>query len=330
MSDKRRLDRLDQPAIEFAHRDFVCVEAQRTVADAIACSQHTRVDSKIIYFYAVDADGRLMGVVPTRQLLLSPPDTPISNLLLRNLITLPADATLLDACELFVLHRLLALPIVDDEGRILGIVDVEQYADEIHDMDVREQVNDVFQLIGVRLGQVKGNSVVSHYGNRFPWLLCNIGGGLACAVVAGLFEVTLAKVLALALFIPVVLALAESVSIQSLTLTLQSQHGGRLGWGRVGRLALRELPLGLLLGASCGMLVGLTAWLWQGDAHVALCLLVSITLSVAAAAMFGLLVPSVLMIVQRDPQVASGPITLASADITTTLIYLGLATWWLL
>ncbi len=300
-----------------------------TVTEAIRATQESQIDSRIVYFYVVDVDDRLEGVLPTRRLLLSPSQTRIRDIMIDKPITLPESATLLDACELFVLHRLLALPVVDEQRRMLGVVDIEQYADEVRDMDVREQANDVFQLIGVRIGQVKGNSIASHYFNRFPWLLCNIGGGLACALVAGQFQAVLDKVIVLALFIPVVLALAESVSIQSLTMTLQAQHGNRVQWRRVLAALSRELPLGLLLGASCGVLVALACWLWKGEAEVALCLLVSITFTVCAATLFGLLVPSILMSAQRDPQVASGPITLATADITTTLFYLGLATWWL-
>ncbi|HTN76794.1 MAG TPA: magnesium transporter [Pirellulaceae bacterium] len=329
MTSSIQPQRLNRLAVEFAHRDFARVLSTQTVADAIDTAQTSQIDSRIVYFYVVDAENRLQGVVPTRQLLLSPPTTPITEIMIKNVIRLPADATWLDACELFVLHRLMALPIVDEQRRVVGVVDIEQYADEVRDMDVREQAQDIFQLIGVRLNQMRGNSVLSHFSNRFPWLLCNIGGGLACAVVAGQFQATLDQIIVLALFIPVVLALAESVSIQSLTLTLQAQHGNRVNWSRVLQLVGRELPLGLLLGGACGSLVGLAAWLWKGEPQVALCLLASITITVTTSTLFGLLVPSILMSAQRDPQVASGPITLASADVTTTLVYLGLATWWL-
>jgi magnesium transporter len=330
MQQTTRLERFDRPVLEFAHRDFARVYVNQSVAEAISTVQQSNVESRIVYFYVVDAEERLVGVVPTRRLLLSAPDTPITSIMIKNVITLPQSATLMDASELFILQRLLALPIVDAERRVVGVVDVEQYSDEIRDIDLRDHAQDVFQLIGVRLSEIKEDSVFAHFRSRFPWLLCNIGGGLACAVVAGLFEATLDKVIALALFIPVVLALAESVSIQALTLTLEAQHGSRVAWTRILRAFWRELPLGLLLGGGCGAIVGLVASLWQGGVMVGITLFASILLTVTAATLFGLLVPSILMTIQRDPRVASGPITLATADITTTLIYLGLATWWLL
>jgi magnesium transporter len=90
------------------------------------------------------------------------------------------------------------------------------------------------------------------------------------------------------------------------------------------------VPLGLMLGAACGALVGAIAWMWQGKGGVAACILASISLSVTAAATYGLLVPTLLHKIQRDAKVASGPLTLTMTDITTTVIYLGISTWWLL
>jgi magnesium transporter len=328
--DQRHMDRLNELALAHAHRDYAHVRATHTVAEALDAVRQSDVQSRIVYFYVLDEQGRLQGVVPTRRLLLSPPDARIGELMVKNTIVLPATASLLDACEMFIVHRLLALPIVDNERHVLGIIDVEEYTDEIRELDVREASNDVFQLIGVRLAQVQQASLPRHLAMRFPWLLCNIGGGLLCAVIAGIFENVLEQVILLALFIPVVLALAESVSIQSLTLTLQAQHGTRTNWRMVLASLRREFPVGVLLGILCGLLVGLAALLWQGQLAPAAVILLAITLSVATAALLGLLVPSVMMAFDRDPKVASGPITLAATDTLTMIYYLGLGTWWLL
>jgi magnesium transporter len=205
-------------------------------------------------------------------------------------------------------------------------VDVELYTDEISDLAARQESEDVFQLIGVRLAQVRQASVPTAFWARFPWLLCNIGGGLACAFLAAFYEQVLANVVVLAMFIPIVLALAESVSIQSLTLTLQAHEAGRFQWTRVLWALHREVMIGLLLGLSCGGLVGLVALIWQGRGLVALCILLSIALAVTTAALFGLAVPTALRAIQRDPKAASGPIVLAMTDITTLFYYLGFAT----
>jgi magnesium transporter len=321
---------LDGLAINNAHRDFARVYIGQTVADALAEVQRSKLESRIVYFYVVDEDGRLQGVVPTRRLLLSPPSTPVSKIMVRRAIALSSRATLLDACEMFIFHRLMALPITDDEGKILGVIDVDQYTEEIRQLDEREQSDEIFQLIGVRLAQVRQAPLPILFRSRFPWLLCNITGGVTCAFIAGFFEKVLDQVIVIALFIPVVLALAESVSIQSLTLAIQLQHRRPAPWAVMLRALRSEMPLGLMLGAACGGLVAGIAWLWQGDGVIAACILASISLSVMLAAVFGLLVPSLLHKLQRDPQVASGPLTLALTDIVTMVVYLGLGTWLLL
>jgi magnesium transporter len=318
---------LDEPALKHARSDFVRVFAGQTVGEALATVQGSEVGGRIVYFYVVDEQGRLRGVVPTRRLLLSPPDTPIDRIMVEKVIALPHTATLLEACEFFMFHRLLALPIVDDEGRILGVIDVELYTDEISDLAHREESDDVFQLIGVRLAQVQRASMPVVFSRRFPWLLCNIVGGLAAAVLAGFYQDILDRIVLLALFIPVVLALAESVSIQSLTLTLQAQHGRQFDLHAAMRDFVREMPVGLALGIASGTLVAAAAWIWRGEGWAALSILLSISLAVMTAALFGLTVPTVLRAAQRDPKIAAGPITLALTDLVTLFFYLALATW---
>jgi len=319
-------EHLNEPVLRHVRQDFVRIPQAHTVGEALAHVRQGQSGSRIVYFYVVDEQNRLKGVVPTRRLLLNPPETPIRAIMVDRVIALPDTATLFDACELFLLHGLLALPVVDGEGRMVGVIDVELYTEEIGDLARREESDHVFQLIGVCLAELRRASVPAAFRSRFPWLLCNIAGGLACAAVATVFEHVLDEVIALALFIPVVLALAESVSIQSLTLTVQSQHGKPLTWVETLARAGRELPLGLLLGLGCGALVAAFAWIWQGRGMVAACLLLSIVLSVSTAALVGLIAPSVLRSMRRDPRVASGPIALALTDLATLFFYLGLAT----
>lgn len=321
------VDRLNQPVLEQARREFAWISANHTVGQALAHVQQSRVSDRIVYFYVLDDQRRLVGVVPTRGLLLNVAATPISEIMIRRVVKLPVEATLLDACEMFMLHRLLALPVVDDQGRMLAVLDVGVYTDEIIDMADRELSADVFQLIGVHLAQVRKAPLWTVFALRFPWLLCSVGGGLACAMLAGVYRVVLQQVLSLALFIPVVLALAESLSMQSLTLGLQLQPRGRGRWAGVIGGLLREIPLGILLGVATAIPVALVAWGWQRNGRLVLCMAITIVLSAATSALFGRLVPALLRAVQRDPKVASGPITLALSDVATLFLLLSLARW---
>ena len=144
--------------------------------------------------------------------------------------------------------------------------------------------------------------------------------------LAAFYEPVLKNVVVLAMFIPIVLALAESVSIQSLTLTLQVHDIGQRHWKNAVPALPREAMIGVVLGAACGLLVGMVAWLWQGKSMVAACILLSIVLAVTTAAVLGLAIPTLLRALRRDPKVAAGPITLALTDIATLFYYLGLAT----
>ena len=321
-------DTLADPVTNHMRRDFTKLHVRQAVGDALASVRENPPEGRIIYFYVLDDDGRLNGVVPTRRLLLSPPDTPLADIMVKPVISIPADATVLDACEFFMLHRLLAFPVVDAGRRVLGTVDVELYTEELSDLDRREGNQDLFQLIGVHLTDAAQANPLTAFRQRFPWLLANIAGGLLAAGLSFVYQRELAwEDAVLALFVPIVLALAESVSIQSVSLALAALHGRRPTWGALAARASRELLTGGLLGAACGMLVGAVALAWLRQVGVVLCLLGGIVGGVAGAAVIGLSMPYLLRILRRDPQVAAGPIALAAADMVTLLIYFNLARW---
>src|SRR5262249_41450352 len=184
----------------------------------------------IIYFYVVDEATRLQGVAPTRRRLLTPPDKPVADVMVRPVVALPAEATVLEACEFFIQHRLLAFPVVDAERRLLGVVDVELYTDEIGQLGDPNIRDDLLQLIGVHAIRARHDSPLPAFRNRFPWLGCNVAAGILAAFLTGAFEGVLNRAVALAFFIPVVLNLAESVSSQSVSLALQALHGRRPTW----------------------------------------------------------------------------------------------------
>ena len=307
--------------------DFTRLQIDQTVAEALSSLRDLQGDARIIYFYVVDSGGHLKGVVPTRRLLLSPPDKPISQVMVERVIIIPVTATVLDACEFFTLHRLLAFPVVDEQRRILGVVDVELYTDELSDLETSERYDDLFQLIGVHLTEAQQASALVSFSKRFPWLLCNIAGGILAAFVAGAYEAELQKIVALALFIPVVLALSESVSIQSVSLALQTLHGQKPSWTALFPKMSRELITGVVLGVACAALVGAVALVWLRQVSLALCLLGAIAGGVASAAVVGLTMPYLLRILKRDPQVAAGPIALVAADMLTLLLYFNFARW---
>jgi magnesium transporter len=314
-----------EPVSRHMVRDFVQIGADQTIEQALAGIRQNPPAGRIIYFYVIDAEGRLTGVVPTRRLLLNPLDTKISDIMVREIVAIPEDGTVLLACELFALHRLLALPVVDRRRHVVGIVDVDVYGRERGELEEVERSEDLFQLIGVRLAEAQQANPTAAFTSRFPWLLCNIAGGTLAAFLAGVFEQELEHLVALAMFIPVVLGLAESVSIQSVSLTLEVLHGRPLSLAGLASRLKSELATGALLGIASALLVALIAIIWLRDWRLAVCLLAGIAAGVTAAASIGMAMPNLLRMLRRNPQVAAGPISLAIADMVALLAYFSTA-----
>lgn len=316
---------LEAPVTEHMHRHLTRLRAEQTVEEARQELQANPPAGRILYLYVVDRDEQLLGVVPTRRFLLAASETRIGDLMVRKLVTIPHIATVQDACEFFILHRFLALPVVDEKGKLIGVVDVELYLDEENRLDEESRADDLFQLIGVHSEAMRDGGPLLAIRSRFPWLLCNIAGGLLAAWLTGLFEQELAKVVALALFIPIVLALAESVAIQSVSLALERLHGKRPAVSQLLLQLRREILTGLGLGLLAGIVVAAVQMVWLRNVYVGICLLGGIGGGVTVAATIGLSTPFVLRLLTPEPRVAAGPIALASSDMATLLIYFGLA-----
>lgn len=317
---------LNDPVPRHVRRDFIQIQVDQTVAAALVSIRERQPEGRIIYFYVVDGAGRLQGVVPTRRLLLSAPETPVADIMVKQVIAIPHTASVLDACEFFTMHRLLAFPVVDDERHLIGVIDVELYTQELSTIETHESNEDLFQLVGVHLTAAQQLSPLASFRGRFPWLLCNIAGGILAAFLSGVYQDVLAwEGAVLALFIPVVLALAESVSIQSVSLALEVMRGSPPTWSTLLRKLQIESLTGLFLGGASAALVALVALVWRGKLVVALCLLGGIAGGMAGAAVIGLALPNVLRMLRRNPQVAAGPIALTLADMLTLLLYFNLA-----
>ena len=323
-----RLQRtLDDPITDHMRTDFARLHIDQTIDDALSAIRANPPSSRVSYFYVVDDEGRVRGVVPVRRLLLAPLEKRVAEIMVREVITLAKTATVLDACDFFILHRLLAFPVVEKDRRLLGVVDVELYTDELTDLDRSERHNDLFQLIGVHLAEAKQSSPLVAFRSRFPWLLANVAGGILAAFLSGIFQAELEKAVALAIFIPVVLALSESVSIQSVSLAIELLHGQRPTLQAILGKLRSEAVTGFFLAAASAVAVGLVAILWLGRVRVVAALLGGILGGVTCAAVIGMAIPNVLRFLQREPHVAAGPIALAATDIVTLLVYFSLAHW---
>ena len=322
-------DHLQQPVMTVARRDVATLRQDLSVREALEAIRGRELGEKIVYFYVVDAEDRLTGVLPTRRLLTGALDARLRDIMVARAVAIPQTATLLEACEAFVLHKFLAFPVVDEQRRIVGVVDVSFFTQEVFDMsgEQEESPEHVFEAIGFHVAQVRDASALRAFRFRFPWLLATIGSGTLCALLAGRFELTLAKSLVLTFFLTMVLGLGESVSIQSMTVAIQALRATRPTLRWYVRAFRREAATALLLGVACGTVVGIIVWLWRGAALAGVSVGASLLLALCAASLFGLSIPTVLHALKLDPKIAAGPVTLAFTDVFTLLFYFGMAAW---
>ena len=322
------MDPLSQPIHAVARRDFTSLPQDLEVGAALDWIRHTAgLGENIIYFYVVNPQQQLVGVLPARRLLTARLNQRIADLMILNVVTVPQSATVLEVCKLFLKHKLLAFPVIDENGRLVGVVDVTLFTEEVVDISERERKEDVFQTIGFHVATVQRASPFQSFRHRFPWLLATIAGGVICALLAGRYEATLSHCIVIAFFLALVLGLGESVSVQSLAVTVQALHVEPLTLRWFVQAAKKELLTASMLGGASGLLVGLIVWFWRGTGVAAFVIGLSLVLTVAIACLMGLSIPSLLHRFKLDPKIAAGPIALALTDVFTLLFYFNLARW---
>jgi magnesium transporter len=317
------------PVAAHARKDFPLLNASMMVGEALERIRREGVGERVIYFYAVDEQRRLVGVVPTRRLLTASLEMPLRQIMVPRVVAIPATATVLDACEFFVLYKFLAFPVVDGQRRVVGVIDANLFAEEIleaGDSEGRQRSAAVlspefFEALGFRLEQIRGASTWRVFRFRFPWLLVTVTGGTLSAILAGFFQATLARSLVLAFFLTMVLGLNESVSAQSMSVTIHALRSVSVTWRWLATAFRREVATAALLGIACGLIVGVIAWIWRNDLRAAFVIGGSIALSLVTSCALGLGVPSLLHRFKLDPKIAAGPVTLALADFVALVIY---------
>lgn len=316
-------------------RDFIApvrttIHVEHTVEEALRYLREKRITDEIIYIYVVDEERKLIGVVSTRRLLLTDPKTPITEIMSAHLVSLKGDQTLQEAMEFLETHHLLALPVVDEINHLLGVIDVGLYLEEKVDVVSSRRRSDIFQMIGLYIEEGKRPSAWKGYRSRMPWIFCNMFGGVACAVISRIFELVLAKVLLLAMFIPLVLTLSESISMQSMTQTMQLLKKNHRTWAYTLGSLFREWQVVALLAISSGIIVGAVSLFWGEGIAPGFVITFGIMVSVYLTSTIGSVIPLLIHARKWDPRVAAGPVVLMFADVLTTLIYLSLGTYLLI
>jgi len=314
-----------RPVLDFVRGDTPLLTQRMNVGEALETIRQRPVNQTVIYFYVVDENKKLAGVLPTRGLLLAQPEEKIADLMIRRVVAIPQSATVLDACEFFVLHKFLAFPVVDSERRVVGTVDINLFNEEVFGIPETGHVDDLFQAIGFHIAEIQNASPLRAFRFRFPWLLVTIGAGTVCAFLARAHEETLSRSLFVAFFLTLVLALNEAVTVQSMALVLEAMHAGRPSRRWYLNALKREILTAIPIGLASALVVLLVVYFLGGGVAVGLVIAVSIALSICVACLLGLSMPTLLHAAKLDVKIAAGPITLAITDVATLLLYFTLA-----
>lgn len=296
-----------------------------TVGDVVRqLRQNTTLyaDMQVQYVFVTDADERLLGVLRMRDLLFQPDDCPVTAIMIRDPLTVPTNESFEDLDALFDERAFLGVPVVDDDGRLQGIV-LRAAVEEA----MQERANsDHLKTQGIIGGEeLRSMPVRVRSARRLSWLSVNIVLNIIAATVIALYQDTLAQVIALAVFLPIISDMSGCSGNQAVAVTMRELTMGLIKpvdllyvWGK-------ELIVGVINGLVLGLLVAIVAMLWQGNAYLGLVVGVALAGNTVVAVSIGGMIPLVLKRFGMDPALASGPILTTVTDMFGFFLTLSLA-----
>lgn len=303
--------------------DFIALNQEITAKDAIEQIQKEFADVEMpFYLYAVDEHGKLVGVCSLRQLVVVKPYTPLKAFMTTDVLSVQTHMDQEEVAKLVARYDILAVPVVDENNRLVGIVTV----DDVIDIFREEATEDILKMAGVGEEFVETKSVFKSTRIRLPWLFASCLGGIFAFYVITHFEDSLNRITYLAAFIPVIMGMGGNIGTQSSTIVVRGLATGRLDvhdlWSVVGK----ELAVGLILGLVYGVLIGSVAQLQYSTIMLALAVCMAVVCSMSVAALVGSCVPMLLARINIDPAVATGPFVTTSIDIISVYFYFTIAT----
>ena len=303
--------------------DFIALAEDATAKDAIESLQKEYSEVEMpFYLYVVDDYGKLVGVSSLRQLVLVPPDTPLKKFMATDVFSVQTDMDQEEVAKIVARYDILAVPVVDQTNRLVGIVTV----DDVIDIFRREATEDILKMAGVGEEFVETKSVWKSTRTRLPWLFASCVGGIIAFLIIGKYEATLNKIAALAAFIPVIMGMGGNIGTQSSTIVVRGLATGRLHIRDLWSVVFKELSIGFILGLVYGLLIGTVAQFSYSKEVLAVSVCFAVISSMSVAALIGSLVPMGFARINIDPAVATGPFVTTAIDIISVSFYFLIAT----
>ncbi|MFL1683130.1 magnesium transporter [Coprobacter secundus] len=289
------------------------------------CLKEMRIQAEdmdeIYYVYVVDDDERLKGVFPLKKMITNPSVSKIKHVMKKDPVSVKTDTPIEEVAQAFEKYDLVAVPVIDSIGRLVGRITVDDVMDE-----VREQAEREYQLAsGLSQDVESTDTIFTQTSARLPWLLIGMFGGLANSVILGNFEAGFVSNPAMALFIPLIGGTGGNVGIQSSAIVVQGLANGSFSLRNSGKQILKELGVALINACMISALVFVYNWIRMGNNGVTISVSLSLFSVVIFASIFGTIVPMTLERFKIDPAIATGPFITITNDIIGMLIYMSIS-----
>ncbi|MDP2210699.1 MAG: magnesium transporter [Candidatus Aquicultor sp.] len=303
--------------------EFVALRKDMTAQESIDLLREKAPGAETIYYvFIVNRDDQLVGVISLRDLIIGQPSRLVEELMNPNVIYVDVDTDQEEVARIMSRYDLLALPVVDREHRLLGVVTIDDVIDVIEE----EASEDIYRLGGVIREERLDSPALESIKNRLPWMAFNLGTAFLAAGVVSLFQSSISKVVILAAFMPIVAGMGGNMGTQTLTVTTRGIALGQLEFREGIRVVVRQVGIGITIGAVTGLLAGLVAYFARGNPYLGLVLFLAMTVNMGVAGLAGAGIPIVLRLLRQDPALGSGVIVTTFTDIFGFLAFLGLAT----
>ncbi len=327
MEEKEGVEPLLSYAPESAGRlmsiEYVALSQTMTVHDAIALLRRLRPPREAVNtLFVVDRDGILRGSLTLEDLILADSEARISALMDRDVISVGAGTDREESARIMEHYHLLALPVVSEEQQLLGVIQLKDAVEVIEE----EATEDMYKMVGLSTGERIPDSMLTSIRRRLPWLTLNLSTAFLAAVVVGFFEQSITRVIALAVFLPVIAGQGANAGAQTLTIMVRSLALGEITLHDAKRTLLKEGTLALINGLVIAVVAGVVAFLWKGSLSLALVLGLAMLGTMLVAGLSGALVPLGLKLFRIDPAVASSVFVTTVTDVAGFFFLLGLAT----
>ena len=294
-----------------------------TVKQAIEALQDSEDYEMVFYVYVVDEHNHLVGVLSLRQLLTVPPSTCLADIMTTDVLRVRTDMDQEEVAELVAKYNILAIPVVDEHGKLMGLITVDDVIDVMRD----EATEDILRMAGTSEEELLYGYKSFHVARlRLPWLLTTLAGGVVTGTLMWFFRATLEQVIMLISFIPVITGMGGNVGGQTSTIIVRGFATGRIDFSMLRQVFFKELRVGLIMGAVCGLMIAAVAVVWHQNLYLGLVVGLAMVIAISVAASMGVLVTAFFKKVGIDPAIASSPFVQTINDITGILIYFSTAT----